>query len=84
MRKKFQQPRSFFRSALPAAGTAQEGSPLLTRPGWEAAAQARALPHLEPDFAKLTSGTTRVSCRAKLHQRGGCFPGSLPRVLPAG
>jgi len=62
-----------FAALFPAAGTAQEGSPLLTRPGWEAGAQAAHYRYLEPDFAQLTGNHAGIVVARNFTSAEGVF-----------
>ena len=64
---------SVFTALFTAAGTAQESSPLLTRPGWEAGAQAAHYRYLEPDFAKLTGNHAGVVVARNFTNAEGVF-----------
>jgi len=62
-----------FAVLFPAAGTAQERSPLATRPGWELGAQAARYRYLEPDFAKLSGNRAGIVAAGTAVSAAGVF-----------
>jgi len=70
-----------FAALFPAAGTAQEGSPLLTRPGWEAGAQAAHYATWSPTSQAHRDHAGIVVARNFIQRGGGVFQDRLSRVL---
>jgi len=62
-----------FTVLVPAAGSAQESSPLATRPGWELGAQAARYRYLEPDFAKLSGNRMGIVAAGTAVSTAGVF-----------
>jgi hypothetical protein len=60
-------------SAIFSAAVAREPDPLLTRPGWELAAQASGYSYLEPDFAKLRGNRLGIVATGTLTSPEGVF-----------
>jgi hypothetical protein len=64
---------SVFAVLFPATGTAQEGNPLATRPGWELGGQAARYRYLEPDFAKLSGDRVGIVAARTFTNAAGVF-----------
>jgi len=71
--KKILTAASVFAVLFPAAGTAQEGNPLLTRPGWELGGQAAHYWYEEPDFAKLSGNRVGIVVARTFTDASGFF-----------